>query len=80
VTNTAEGRRYLESTLLTVPGSPYTAGEISRAFFQALTLTCIKSSGANVDTIDAIAFVLSELNIEKKAQAISEAAMIKLDI
>jgi hypothetical protein len=59
-TNTAEGMKYLEYTLLTVPGSPYPAGEISRALFQVLMLTGIKFMNTNMNTIHVIAFIPSE--------------------
>jgi hypothetical protein len=69
VTNAKEGKCYLELTLLTVPGTPYSASELSGALFQILMLAGIKTSCSNVNAIRAIAYILTEINMDKKAQA-----------
>jgi hypothetical protein len=80
VTDVIEGVKYLEFTLLTVPGIPYTAETMIGALLQISMLPGIKTNYTNVNTIHVAAFILSELNMEKKAQVIPEVIMEKLDV
>jgi hypothetical protein len=80
ITDAIEGMRYLESTVLTVPGIPYTADTIAGALFQISMLPGSKTNRANSKAIWAVAFILSEIDIKKKAQTINEVVMGKLDI
>jgi hypothetical protein len=80
IMNATEGTRYLKSTLLTVPDIPYTIEVIMGALFQILMLPSIKTNHTNINAIRAAAFILSEIDTDKKAQVITEAVMVKLDI
>jgi hypothetical protein len=51
ITARIEGVRYLESTLLTVPGTPYTTEALTGAPFQISRLPGIKTNSANVNAI-----------------------------
>jgi hypothetical protein len=44
ITDVTEGMRYLESTLLTVPGIPYTSNTLAGALFQTSMLPGIKAN------------------------------------
>jgi hypothetical protein len=79
IKNSAEGMKYLESTLLMVPGTPYITGALASALFQISMLPGIKTSCANMNTVQVVAFMLLEINLEKKVNAITEAVMMKLD-
>jgi hypothetical protein len=65
--------------LLTVPGTPYSAGELSRALFQISMLARIKTSRSNVNATRAIAYILTEIDMDKKAQSFAEAMTGRLE-
>jgi hypothetical protein len=79
VANAKEGMTYIESTLLKVPGTPYSIAELAGTLFQASVLPGIKTSRANSNAIRAIAFILQEIDVDKNAQAFAEAAMTKME-
>jgi hypothetical protein len=49
VTDAQKGMRYLESTLLMIPGTPYTTGALVTALFQILMPPGIKTSRMNTN-------------------------------
>jgi hypothetical protein len=79
ITNSKEGMQYLKSMLLTIPGNPYTTGELVTALFQTSMLPGNKVNQMNTNTICAIAFILSDVNLDSKVKKISEAVMARLD-
>jgi hypothetical protein len=79
IMDATDGVHYLESTLLTVPGTPYTAVELTGALFQISMLPGIKMSHVNKNAIRAIAFILSDLDMDKKVAAIAGTVMEKMD-
>jgi hypothetical protein len=79
VTNAKEGKWYLESMLLTVPGTPYSVSKLSGALFQISMLAGIKTSWANVNTIHAIAYILTEIDMDKKTQSFADTMTGRLE-
>ena len=64
---------YLESSMLTVLGVPFTIETLVGALFQISMLPGIKGSCANTNAVQAVAYVLAGLDMDKKASAIAEA-------
>jgi hypothetical protein len=79
VTDAKKGMSYLESTLLTVPGVPYTAETLVGALFQISMLPGIKGSRANTNAVRAVAFLLADVNLASDSQAIADSVTSKLD-
>jgi len=68
VTNTKEGMRYLESTLLMVPGVPYASMELVSALLQVSMLPQIDNSTANTNVVRAVDFILADMDVSVKVK------------
>jgi len=64
VTNANKGMKYLEATLLMVPGMPYMAMELVRVLFHISMFPGIKNSLANTNAVRVAAFILADLDME----------------
>jgi len=63
---------YLDSTLLTVPGVPFTVETLVGALFQISMLPGIKGSWTNTNAVRSVAYILAGLDMDEKAAAIAE--------
>ena len=72
ITSTEGGMSYLDSTLLTVPGVPFTAETLVGALFQISMLPGIKGSWTNTNAVRSVAYILAGLDMDEKAAAIAE--------
>jgi hypothetical protein len=79
VSNAEEGIRYLEHTLLTVPGAPLSADTLSGALFQVSMLPGIRGSKANSNAVRAIAFTLAGIESQDRSQLLTSAVVEKLE-
>jgi len=73
VTDMARGIKYYESTLLMVPGVPYSPDILVSALFQILMLLGIKGSWANMNAIQALTFILADIEMENNSNVIVDA-------
>src|SRR5882672_8076776 len=78
VTDTVKGAEYLEATLLTVLGVPYTMDTLVSTLFQILMLPGVKGSRANTNAVWAVTFILAEIELEDKSKAIADVVVESL--
>ena len=78
VTDATWGVKYLESMLLTVLGVPYSADSLVSTLFHISMLLGIKGSHANMNTIQVVASILSEIELEDKSGLIIDVVAEKL--
>src|SRR5882672_2653318 len=78
VTDAVKGAEYLEATLLTVPGVPYTVDMFVSVLFQISMLPGVKGSWANTNAVRVVAFILAEIELEDKSKAIADTVVESL--
>jgi len=79
ITNMEEGASYLELNYLSPAGGASTVKDIVGVLFQISMLPSLKVNKLGTDAIHAMAFILAEADLGKRADTISEAVAARVE-